>query len=73
MPGPQGNVHSSPKINLESAAATGARLGNARRGDSAYLCGSFVKSKLEESMRWTGLRCRVGSRYLMRGRMAFSR
>ena len=41
--------------------------------DSAYLYGSLVKSKLEESMRWTGFGCRVGNRYPMRGCMAFSR
>lgn len=35
--------------------------------DSAYLCGSLVKSNLEESMRWAGFRCRVGSRSPMRG------
>jgi hypothetical protein len=41
--------------------------------DFAYLCGGLVKTKLEESMRWTGFRCRVGNRYPMREGMAFFR
>jgi hypothetical protein len=67
---PLGAPGSLPPLRLVRAASCRLRIPFYKRAgffrDSAYRCSSLVKSKLEESMRWSGFRCRLGSRYAIR-------